>query len=427
MDFNIEEVLDYTEKVLNFIAKEELSSAEIKWAADETLNCDQALIECKSDETGFTGLHGLKYIDCLGSNGSNNLGYHHPRIIGAVKNQLERQILHRHYLLDPLSAMLSKLVAMITPGDLQNSFFTNSGAEAVEGALKLARLNTGRPGVVAAVNGCHGNFSGSLSFTAGSMGNYSCLPILPFIQHVPYGDADMLRKTLASSHAVGIEIGAVILEPIQGEAGIVLPPEDYFSQVRDLCDQHGAMLIVDEVQTGMGRSGMLFAFEHYGITPDLVCLGKSFGGGIMPIGVVVSKAKAYDKIESRQFMHSKTTGENPLACAAAVATIQVVIDEGLVEQAAEKGSYILPQLQRMARKYSVLKEARGRGLLIGLEFKEDRHVNMVVKGLYEHGILTAGATRKANTIRIEPALTISIDEIDLVLEVLDKVIKAIPE
>ncbi|HSW35162.1 MAG TPA: putrescine aminotransferase [Candidatus Limnocylindrales bacterium] len=443
MNYDIKEILSYSEKVLDFIAKKKLSDDERDWVANETLigfrdhynpgfleyrksvSTNFAAVEWEDSGTGFTDIYGRKFIDCLGGYGIYNVGHRHPRVVAAVKNQLDRQALHSQELLDPLRAMLAKLVAMITPGDLQFSFFTNSGTESIEGALKLARMHTGRPGIIAAVGGFHGKSLGSLSATAKAVFRKPYLPLLPYFQHVPFGDADMLRKTIASSFAVGHEIAAVILEPIQGEGGVVVPPDDYFVQVRDICDEYGVLLIADEVQTGMGRTGKLFAMEHYGVIPDILCLGKAFGGGVMPIGAFVSTEKIWQKMMPNPFMHTTTFGGNPIACAAAIAGIQVILDEGLVGQAAEKGNYLLPKLQKLSQKYPILKEARGRGLLIGLEFINDETGYKVAKGLFENGVLVAGTLISAVTIRIEPALTISINEIDTVLEILDSVLKQI--
>ncbi len=445
MDYDVAKILSYSEKVLSFIAKDELTDKEINWVTDETVSgfsdyCnpgfleyrksvseDYTAVEWKDSDTGFTDLKGRNYIDCLGGYGVYNLGHRHLRVVEAVRNQLDRQALHSQELLDPLRAMLSKLVAMITPGNLQYSFFTNSGTEAIEGALKLARLHTEKPGFIAAVGGYHGKTFGSLSATAKSTYRKPYLPLLPYFSHVPFGDADMLQKTIASSHAVGQEIAAVILEPIQGEGGVIVPPEDYLAQVRDICDQYEALLIIDEVQTGMGRTGKLFAVEHYGVIPDILCLGKSFGGGVMPIGAFVSTAEIWQKMIPDPFIHSTTFGGNPLACAAAIAGIEVIFNEGLIEQAAEKGNYLLPKLQRIARKYPILKEARGRGLLIGLEFINSETGAQVARKLFENGILVAGTLNNSATIRIEPALTIGIDELDRVAEVTEKVVKHILE
>jgi len=438
-------VLSYTAKVLEFISKSRLDEVEIDWVTKETVNgfqnnCNPGFlkhrkalsgnhtaIEWKDAETGFTDLKGRKYIDCLGGYGVYNLGHRHPLVVETVCNQLKRQALHSQELLDPLRAMLAKILAMITPGDLQYSFFTNSGTESIEGALKLARMYTERPGVIAAVGGYHGKTLGSLSATGRAEIKRPYIPLLPYFQHVPFGDSEVLEKVVASSFAAGLEIGAVILEPIQGEGGVVVPPDNYFSQVRDICSEFGILLIIDEVQTGMGRTGKLFAIEHFGITPDIICIGKAFGGGVMPIGAFTSTPRIWHKMTINPFLHSSTFGGNPLACSAAIAAIRVIFDEGLVEQAVEKGNYILPKLQRIARKYPVLKEARGKGLLIGLEFTDDQAGNLVSRGLFENGILVAGTLNNSATIRIEPPLTIRIEEIDYVLEVLEKTIKQVSE
>ncbi len=445
MTFNPDSVISYSSKVLNFIAKKELNEQEKDWVTSETLegfkeNCNPgfleyrkavsnnyAAVEWEDSGTGFTDLQGRKYIDCLGGYGVYNLGHRHPKVVEAVRNQLERQALHSQELLDPLRAMLSRLVAMITPGDLKFSFLTNSGTESVEGAIKLARIHTGRPGIISAVGSYHGKSLGSLSATGKAKYRLPFLPLLPYFQHVPYGDAQMLKKTMAASHAVGHEIAAVILEPIQGEGGVVVPPDDYLIQVHDACEEFGALLIIDEVQTGMGRTGRLFAVEHFGVTPDIMCLGKAFGGGVMPIGAFVSTENIWENLIPNPSLHSTTFGGNPLACAAAIAGIKVIFDEGLIEQAAEKGNYILPKLQRIARKYPLLKEVRGKGLLIGLEFTDDQTGYRIAKGLFDNGILVAGTLNNAAAIRIEPPLTIAIEEIDEVLEVMEKVIKRVSE
>ena len=443
LNFDVAKILGYSGKALSFIAKKELTDEEIDWVTTETVTgfrdyCnpgfldyrksvskDYTAVEWKDSGTGFTDLRGRNYIDCLGGYGVYNLGHRHPRVVEAVRHQLDRQALHSQELLDPLRAMLSKIVAMITPGNLQYSFLTNSGTEAIEGALKLARLHTEKPGFIAAVGGYHGKTFGSLSATAKSTFRKPYLPLLPYFSHVPFGDTDMLQKTIASSYAVGQEIAAVILEPIQGEGGVIVPPEDYLAQVREICDQYEALLIIDEVQTGMGRTGKLFAVEHYGVIPDILCLGKSFGGGVMPIGAYVSTAEIWQKMIPDPFIHSTTFGGNPLACAAAIAGIEVIFNEGLIEQAAEKGNYLLPKLKRIANKYSILKEARGRGLLIGLEFNNIETCARVARKLFENGILVAGTLNNSTTIRIEPALTIGIDELDQIAEVTEKVVKHI--
>jgi putrescine aminotransferase len=379
-------------------------------------------VEWTDSGAGFTDVYGKKFIDCLGGYGIYNVGHRHPKVIEAVVNQLKRQALHSQELLDPLRAMLARLIAMITPGDLQYCFFTNSGTESVEGALKLARLHTKRSGAVSTIGAFHGKSLGSLSATSKSVFREPFLPLVPGFQHVPYGDAKVLEAHIASARYTGEDIGAVILEPIQGEGGVIIPPDNYFPQVREICDRYGVLLIVDEVQTGLGRTGKMFGIEHYGVVPDIMCLAKPLGGGVMPIGAFVSTKKIWQEMMPNPFLHTTTFGGNPLACAAAIAAINVTLEERLPKQAAEKGAYFLPKLLSLMGKYeNICQEGRGRGLLIGMEFTSNEAGYDVAKGLFENGILVAGTLINAKTVRIEPPLVITKAELDRVLEVLDKV------
>jgi putrescine aminotransferase len=245
---------------------------------------------------------------------------------------------------------------------------------------------------------------------------------VPGFRHVPYGNADALEAEIASAAYIGEDIAAVILEPIQGEGGIILPPDDYFLKVRDICDHYGVLLIADEVQTGLGRTGYLFAMEHYGVNPDILCLAKPLGGGIMPIGAFISTQEIWREMMPNPFIHTTTFGGNPLACAAAIASIHITLDEKLPQQAAEKGAYFIPKLVELTGRYKdICLEARGRGLMIGIEFLSDEIGYEVAKGLFDNGILVAGTLINSKTIRIEPPLVISVDELDRVLETLEKV------
>jgi putrescine aminotransferase len=315
------------------------------------------------------------------------------------------------------------LLASITPGNLQYCFFTNSGTEAVEGALKLARLHTKHIGIISTIGAFHGKSMGSLSATSKSVFRKPFLPLVPGFRHVPYGDAKVLEVEIASAKFTGEDVAAVILEPIQGEGGVIIPPDDYFPQVREICDRYGVLLIVDEVQTGLGRTGKLFGIEHYGVKPDIMCLAKPLGGGVMPIGAFISTKEIWQEMIPNPFLHTTTFGGNPLACAAAIASINVTLEEKLPEQAAEKGNYFIPKLLDLMSKYdNICKEGRGRGLMIGMEFTSNEAGYDVAKGLFENGVLVAGTLINAKTIRIEPPLVITKAELDMVLEVLNKVL-----
>ena len=440
MSVSYDAVIEQSRKYLDFIAKEELTKEEKEWVVRESVegfrdnvnpgfleyrksvSTDYTAVEWKDSGAHFTDIHGKDFIDCLGGYGIYNVGHRHPKVMAAVVNQMKRQALHSQELLDPLRAMLAKLVEMITPGDLQYSFFTNSGTESVEGALKLARLHTEHTGFIAAVGAFHGKSMGSLSATSKFVFRKPFLPLVPGFRHVPYGDADALEKEVASAEFTGEDIAAVILEPIQGEGGAIIPPDDYFPRVREICDRYGALLIADEVQTGMGRTGKMFGIEHYGVVPDIMCLGKAFGGAVMPIGAFVSTKEIWEKMTPNPFLHTTTFGGNPVCCAAAIAAINVTLEERLPEQAAEKGNYFIPKLVDLMNKHkNICVEGRGRGLLIGMEFASNEAGYEVAKGLFEHGVLVAGTLIHAKTIRIEPPLTITKAELDKVLETLSRV------
>ena len=433
-------VIKESRRYIEYIAKSELTNEEKDWVISESVkgfkenvnpgflqyrksvSTDYTAVEWNDSGATITDINGKVFIDCLGGYGIFNVGHRHPKVIEAVMNQMKRQALHSQELLDPLRAMLAKLLAMITPGDLQYSFFTNSGTESVEGALKLARLYTKRSGIISTIGAFHGKSLGSLSATSKSIFREPFLPLVPGFQHVPYGDAKMLETQIASASYTGEDIAAVILEPIQGEGGVIIPPDDYFRQVREICDRYSVILIVDEVQTGLGRTGRLFGIEHYGVKPDIMCLAKPLGGGVMPIGAFISTKEIWQEMIPNPFLHSTTFGGNPLACAAAIAAINVTLEEKLPEQAAEKGEYFLPKLIDLMAEYkNICYEARGRGLMIGMEFTSNEIGYDVAKGLFENGILVAGTLINAKTIRIEPPLVITKAELDKVLEILNKV------
>lgn len=430
------EVTSYISKVLELIEKDEVTDEEAKWITMETvdgfreyvnpgfleyrktvtIDTQFAAVEWSDEGSCFKDVNGKEYIDCLGGFGIYNVGHRHPKVLKAVQDQLKRQALHSQDLLDPLRAMLAKILAYITPGDLKYSFFTNSGTESVEAALKLAKMYSDRTTILSATRAFHGKSLGSLSGTAKGIFRKPFFPLVSGFRHVPYGDIDMMRKTFEVCSLVGEDVAAVILEPIQGEGGIILPPENYLKQVRELCDQYDAILIFDEVQTGMGRTGKMFAAELYDVVPDILCLAKAFGGGIMPAGAIVAKEKVFKSLFPNPFMHTTTFGGNPLACAAAIATIQVLLEEKLPERAEKEGEYFLAKLKEAAIGHEdKVMEIRGKGLMIGIEFHKDEVGYAVSKGMFDEGVLVAGTLVNSKTIRIEPPLVISIEEIDKVV------------
>ena len=366
-----------------------------------------AALEWSGRGSILTDLLGREYIDCLGGYGIFSAGVNHPRILRAVASQMERMALNSQELLEPWRAALARLLAMVTPGDLSNAFFINNGTDAIEGAIKLARLYTGRNLFVSTLGGFHGKSLGSLSLMGKASFREPFASGLQDVRFVPYGDADALEAELAKAAQVGTPVAGFVVEPVQGEAGGVVPPEDYLPRARELCTHHRALLIADEIQTGMGRTGMLWGVDHTGTVPDIMCLGKSLGGGVMPLSAFIAPAEIWEVLVPNPIIHSTTFGGNPMACVAGIAAIEVTLDEDLPGQAAAKGRYLLQELATLRGRYpEVLTAVHGKGLLIGLEFPTDETGYRCAAGLFKRGVLVAGTYSKARTVRIEPALGI---------------------
>jgi len=368
---------------------------------------EYACLEWIGQASKFCDNLGREYIDCLGGYGLYSAGIRHPKIVKAVAAQLQRNPLSSQELLDPLRGALSKVLAEITPGNLQYSFLINNGTDAVEGAMKLARAYTGKHGFVSSLGAFHGKSLGSLSLMGKMRYRKSFEPLLPDVSFVEFGDADELDFELQKAEKIGWPLAAVVLEPIQGEAGAIVPSENYWPQVREICTRHNILLIADEVQTGLGRTGKMFAVEHWNVVPDILCLGKALGGGVMPLAAFVSTPEIWSVFEEDPQAHSSTTGGNPLACAAGIAAIQVTIEEDLPGQAARKGECMLEAMRHMKRRYEdIIAAVRGKGLLIGMQFQNARLGWEVVSRLFQKGVLVAGTMSNSETVRFEPALNI---------------------
>ncbi|MCI0411107.1 MAG: aminotransferase class III-fold pyridoxal phosphate-dependent enzyme, partial [Acidobacteria bacterium] len=325
---------------------------------------DYAALEWEGEGSIVRDLRGREYIDFLGGFGIYNCGIKHPAVVEAVAAQLRRMPLSSQELLDPLRAGLAEMLGELAPGDLQDSFFINNGTDAVEGAMKLARLASGKPGFVATLKGFHGKSMGSLSLMGKGVYRKPFEPLLDNVYFVPFGDAEALEHELGKQKSLGREIAAFVVEPVQGEAGAIVPPDDYFPKVREICDEYGVLLVLDEVQTGFGRTGKIFACEHWGVVPDILCLGKAIGGGVMPLSAFISSQRVWKVLEKNPFLHSSTFGGNPMACAAGIAFLKVLLTERLDQQAQAKGDYILKGLAELQKDYpEFLSEVRGKGLL----------------------------------------------------------------
>jgi putrescine aminotransferase len=352
-------------------------------------------------------LLGREYIDCLGGYGIFSAGINHPRIIKAVQDQMHRMALNSQELLEPWRAGLAKLLAGITPGALECCFFINNGTDAIEGAIKLARLHTRRNTFISTLGGFHGKSMGSLSLMGKASFREPFGGGLQDVRFTPFGNADALEEEFAKAAAVGTPIAAFVVEPVQGEAGAIVPPSDYLPRAREICTRYGSLLIVDEIQTGMGRTGALWGVDHWNVEPDIMCLGKSIGGGVMPLSAFISTPAIWETLVPNPVIHSTTFGGNPIACVAGIAAISVTLEEDLPGQAAVKGNFLLQELAALSSKYPhVLSGVRGKGLLIGLEFPSDTIGYQCAAGLFRRGVLVAGTYSNARTIRIEPHLGI---------------------
>jgi putrescine aminotransferase len=387
---------------------------------------DSPALEWEGQGSIFQDIMGRSFIDCLGGYGIYSAGIRHPKIVKAVADQLNRMPLSSQELLDPLRGALAELLGEIAPGDLQYSFFISNGTDAIEGALKLARLYTGKSNFISSLRGFHGKSCGSLSLLGKWEYREPFLPLLPGIQFVEFGDADAVIDELYKSDQTSKGVAAVIMEPIQGEAGAIVPPDDFWPRIRKACDEYGALLIADEVQTGLGRTGKMFGVEHWNTVPDIMCLGKALGGGVMPLSAFISTPKIWKVLESNPFIHTSTFGGNPLSCAAGIAAVNVTLEEDLPGQANRKGKYLLGQLIALQVTYDrIIRKARGKGLLLGLEFANKEIGYKVVSGLFRRGILVAGTLTNSKVVRLEPALNVPDELLDKILDALEDTLKEI--
>ncbi|CAM5795877.1 MULTISPECIES: putrescine aminotransferase [Brevibacillus] len=435
-----EESLELASEILSFIESETLTVEQKKkivsdsvenftnhvtkaiLAHRKSVSTDYSVVEWEDEGAIFRDTMGDEYIDCLGGYGVYLLGHRHPKVVKAVEAQLKRYALHSQEMVDPLRGYLSKLVAYITPGDLQHSYLVNCGTEANEMALKLARLATGKKCFISTERGFHGKTLFSLSASGKSTFREPYMPLVPGFQHVPFGDADAVEQAIRMLIATGETVAGVIVEPIQGEGGVNIPPDDYLPRLRQICDKYECLLIVDEVQTGMGRTGTLFGVDHWDVVPDIMTLGKAFGGGVMPIAAMVAKKKWWGKMEENPFLlGSSTFGGNPLCCAGAIAGIHTILADNIPQMAKEKGDYIMLRLNEIKEQYpEVMVDVRGRGLLIGMEFATNNLGYTLAKMLFGKKILVGGTINNATVIRIEPPAVISYEQIDYVLACIEE-------
>lgn len=365
----------------------------------------QTLTIVRGQGASLFDVDGNEYLDCAAGHGVASLGHAHPKIAEALYKQASTLItLFESFPNDRRAALMEKICNLV-PG-LDRVFFCNSGAEAVEAAFKFARISTGRKDIVAAMRAFHGRTYGALSATFNKKYRDGFEPLVPGFCHVPYNNLEALDQ------AVTEETAAVILEVVQGEGGVYPANADYIQLARRVCDERGALLIVDEIQSGFGRTGKLFAIQHYGVTPDLLTCAKALAGG-MPMGALLIGRNVKNLAPG---VHGSTFGGNPLACAAALVALTVIEEEDLPGQAAAKGKYLMEKLQEINSPY--IREVRGLGLMVGIELKQK--VAPYIKALQEKRIiaLNAGMT----VIRLLPPLVISYEQINHLVDVLTEVL-----
>ena len=436
-----EQVSKDLEKVVKFIHSDNLTEEDKKTITKDTIqyfdefvspgwlkyrksvSTNSAVVEWTDHDGVCEGLYGEEFIDCLGGFGIYTCGHRNEEILETVVAQLGHQALHSQELLDPLRGYLAKAVADITPGDLQYCFFTNGGAEAVEMSLKLARIATGGRWYISTVGAFHGKTMGAVSVGGKDTYRLPYIPMVQQVQHVEYGNAEDARKAVKNLVAVGEKVAAIIVEPIQGEAGVIIPPKGYLKELRAICDEYGVALIFDEIQCGMGRTGTMWRCEAEDVVPDILTYGKAFGGGIMPITGIICRPNMWTEelVDNPWLLGSPTFGGNPVCCSAAIATIKYMIDNDIPGQCKTKGEILKAGLESLKAKYpTVIDDVRGLGLMLAVEFVKCDVGYSVAKGLFSRGVMTAGTLVNAKCVRFEPTAVITEEQITAVISRMDE-------
>jgi LysW-gamma-L-lysine/LysW-L-ornithine aminotransferase len=352
---------------------------------------------------------GKEYIDCMGGYGVALVGHKNQRVNDAIKEQIDKIITVHSSLYNKTREEFLKTLIGLAPKGLTQVHLNNSGAEAIEAAMKFARKFTGKKGMVAMKGSYHGKSFGALSLTFNPKYRKAFAPLVEKVSFASYGDMESLRSVIDDDTAF------VILEPIQGESGIIVAPEGFLQEVRKLCDEKGILLIFDEIQAGLGRTGRLWACDHWNTAPDILCLAKGIAGGV-PMGATLTRPDILASISKGE--HSSTFGGNPISCAAGTAALKAITEDGLIENSDKMGKLFKEGLEKLKEKHSMIREIRGKGLMIGIEMKFE--VKDILMGLIKKGVLMLYSGR--NILRILPPLVISEDDVTKVLHALDSVL-----
>jgi len=368
-------------------------------------------VAVKAQGATITDSGGKTYIDCVGGYGLFNLGHNNPDIIESLTDQLQEQQLLTRPLISEVQVRLAECIEKIMPGELSCSFILNSGSEAIDCAIKLVRLHKGGKTIITAQKSFHGHTFGALTASGIPSFKRAFQPLLSGFISVPFGDIEVLKKSITDG------IGAVLIEPIQHEAGVLLPPDGYLKKVRELCDEHDLILILDEIKTGFGKTGRMFACEHYDVVPDILVLGKSLGGGLIPTGAVVAKSHLWKRFGLSFPMSASSYAGNVLACRAGLSTVRYIQESNLLADCTEKGKMLLRSLQDCVSEYpNILQSVEGLGLLIGIEAKNGKIALELAKEMIRQGIIMVPAFGNSSVLMVEPPLIISLQQIRTVVD-----------
>ncbi|MGQ9719192.1 MAG: aspartate aminotransferase family protein [Nitrososphaerales archaeon] len=354
-------------------------------------------------------INGKEYIDCMGGYGVAIVGHCNPKVVSAVEAQSKKLITCHGSLYNDARANLLEKITKISPKGLDGVYLCNTGAEAVECALKLARRYTGKPEVIAMTRGYHGKTLGALSATWNQKYRTPFMPLVPEVKFAPFGDAEKVRGAITE------KTGAIIVEPIQGESGIYVAPDGFLKELRKICDEKDIILIFDEIQTGFGRTGKMWACEHWNIIPDVICLAKGIAGGL-PLGATLAKREIMSAFKTGD--HTSTFGGNPLSCAASCATIDYILEENLVERATSLGIVFKDRLNKIKDKCRIVRDVRGLGLMLAMELRFD--IRNILMGCIERGLITLYSGK--NILRFLPPLVISKEQIHRAMDILDALV-----
>jgi putrescine aminotransferase len=370
-------------------------------------------VEIRASGSTIWDAAGKSYLDFAGGYGVFTLGHSHPRVVAAVRAQLELMSLSGKTMFNVLLGRAAKRLAELAPGDLQISFWCNSGTEAIEGAIKLARAATGRTKIVSTINAFHGKTMGALSVSGREAFQTPFQPLLEGFARVPYGELAGLDEALQDA-------AAFIVEPVQGEGGVNVPPEGYLLAVRNACDRSGALLVADEVQTGFGRCGYRFGVDREGVVPDVMTLAKGLSGGVIPVGAFISRPDVWNRAFGKApLVHTSTFGGSELACAAALAAMDVLEEDHLVENARERGAQLASGARAIAAEFpEVIREVRGLGLLVGVELTSEGYGGWIIPEMLKAGVTAAWTLNLQRVIRLEPPLIVTAEEVDRALAAL---------